>query len=73
MANRICSLCGLLYTDETGHNYDVCVERCKQELYNADTHIGIAENRYHFAKEHLAEAKRIQAQDWWKDRIKEVS
>ncbi len=36
MADRICSLCGQGYTDETGHNYNECVKRCQEELRNAE-------------------------------------
>jgi hypothetical protein len=59
MANRICSLCGQGYTDETGHNYDDCVERCEKALE-------YAEGLHRDAKRALGEAKKIQAQDWWR-------
>ena len=61
MADRICSLCGKGYTDETRHNYDECVDRCKDILLRVqETRRTLSD-----AREHLKEAKRIQKQDWW--------
>ena len=62
MANRMCHLCGLLYTDEEGHNYDECVRRCKERVIRLSE--GLTE-----AEAYLREALKIQAQDWWKERL----
>ncbi len=32
----ICTLCGMIFTSETDHDYKICVKRC-QEIY-IDTH-----------------------------------
>ena len=66
MTDRICSLCGEGYEDKTGHNYDVCVARCKGilEQANIDSHKAI--DHLNDAHTHYQEAMRIQKQDWWK-------
>lgn len=66
MAQRCCSLCGEFYTDKTGHNYNICVERCFDQLERAKAAIPKAIDRVLDAYKHLGEAKHIEKQDWWK-------
>lgn len=66
MADRVCSLCREPYTDETGHDYDCCVKQCVLNLDNAHDGLQKAADAYVDAKRHLAEAKVIQAQTWWR-------
>lgn len=61
MADRICSLCGVGYTDEEGHDYDKCVLRCGDR-------IALLEGQLWAAREHLKEAQKIQKQDWWRNK-----
>lgn len=61
MVDRICSLCGESYTDEEGHDYDRCAERCRDR-------VSILKGKLQAAQEHLAEAQRIQKQDLWRKR-----
>jgi hypothetical protein len=61
MATKICSLCGETYTDEEGHNYDKCVERCRDR-------VSILKGKLQAAQGHLEEAQRIQKQDWWRNK-----
>jgi len=66
MAQRKCSLCSQLYTDEKGHNYDICVSRCFDQLEEAkkEAHKGV--DRLINAYSHVSQALSIQKQDWWK-------
>ncbi len=66
MADRCCSLCGTLYTDEEGHDYDICVSRCSDHLDKAKVEAHNAVDRLITAFNSLREASRIQKQDWWK-------
>lgn len=62
MANRKCSYCGTYYTDETGHDYDVCVKSCQERL-------AWTEKQLVDVKWALEEAKKVQAQDWWRKEL----
>ena len=62
MAQRICSLCGTPYTDETGHNYDLCASLLEERVKTLTTTL-------QDAQDHLEEARGIQAADWWKERV----
>lgn len=66
MADRICSFCRENYTDEEGHDYDRCVERCEEELPLAKEGLVFAARRFVDAESHLAEAKKVQKSDSWK-------
>jgi len=66
MADRICSLCGESYTDEKGHNYDICVSRCADQLEGAKTNAHLAVDHLDKAHIHFNEAVHIQKQDWWR-------
>ena len=35
MATRICSCCGISYTDEEGHDLEKCVDRCRENMNQA--------------------------------------
>jgi hypothetical protein len=57
MAQRKCSLCGIHYADETGHDYDTCVERLEGRVRELRRTL---EDTIH----HLGRAQEIQARDW---------
>ena len=59
MADKKCSYCGTYYTNETGHNYDQCVEKCKEAVswYTR----GLSN-----AKWALEKAQEVQRQTWWR-------
>lgn len=66
MADRMCSLCGESYTDEKGHNYDICVSKCFDQLEQAKVGAHKAIDYLIEAYSHYNEALHIQKQDWWK-------
>ncbi len=59
MADRMCSFCMELYTDEEGHNYDLCVQKCETALLKAM-------ERVHVLEWALEGAKKVQSKDWWR-------
>jgi len=66
MADRQCSLCGQFYTDDEGHDYDICVSHCYDQLEQARIDVHKAIDRLNDAYAHVNEALRIQKQDWWR-------
>ena len=68
MTNRMCSLCGESYTDESGHDYDKCVKECRANIQQLERQQDNIYNALNDAHKHLEEALRIQRQDWWRKR-----
>ena len=64
MSDRKCSYCGAYYDDNTGHNYDICVQDCQEYLQQAKL-------TFDNCKWALEKAKEVQAQDWWRKKVKE--
>ena len=62
MATRKCSYCGMTYTDESGHDYDECVQTCQRMLKNAEAVLKEAQWA-------LTEAKKVQIQPWWRKKF----
>jgi Fe-S-cluster-containing dehydrogenase component len=70
MADRKCHLCGEFYTDETGHDYNKCVESCETQAQLADENVTKAIQHRIDAIQHRNESRRIALQDWWKREAK---
>lgn len=66
MASRRCCLCGELYTDEKGHDYDICVSKCYDILDKAKVGAHNGVDRLITAYDNCRQAVSIQKQDWWK-------
>ena len=65
-ARRMCSFCGRPYTDDSGHDYDLCVK---------DLEIRLAKDMKHLSDTRLAleGARSVQAQSWWRGKLKGVT
>jgi len=50
MADRICSCCGEVYTDDARHDYEQCIKRCEES-------VATARSKYHSALDSLDLAK----------------
>ncbi len=57
MAQRICSCCGQDYTDESGHEPNACVQRCRERLARLLDNIEDARTCLHKAQERQQQFK----------------
>ena len=57
MKMNICKLCGTVYTEQEGHNKQDCIEKCEENLQNADNNLVLAEQAVELAKKRLEQAK----------------
>lgn len=51
MTERICSCCGQGYTDESGHEPNACVQRCRERLARLLDNIEDTRTRLHNAQD----------------------
>jgi len=63
---RICSCCGINYTDKMGHNYNACVIRCQARLSALMEQVEDAKSALHRALEIQAQVNNKEGKGYGK-------